>query len=86
MNNVKRYVSVGIMGFGDGTYEDANGNYVRYDDYARIKAEAEMLRKAIEKFLSVNPNTSNPCGCGFWTCETKDLLELNNALDGKSSI
>lgn len=48
-----------------------------------LQIEVERLRKAIHGFLSVNPKTSNPCGCGFWTCETKDLIELNNALEGK---
>lgn len=42
--NIKRYNSVGIMGFGDGTHEDANGTYVKYEDYAHIKDEVERLK------------------------------------------
>ena len=53
--------------------------------FIKLKEENERLRKAIQKFQAVAPNASNPCGCGFWTCETKDLLELNDALEGKQS-
>lgn len=42
--NIKRYNSVGIMGFGDGTHEDANGTYVKYEDYAHLKDEVERLK------------------------------------------
>ena len=32
------------MGFGDGTHEDANGTYVKYEDYAILKDEVERLK------------------------------------------
>ena len=47
--NIKRYNSVGIMGFGDGTHEDANGTYVKYEDYATLKDKVEQLTEIIRR-------------------------------------
>lgn len=61
--------------------EAKEGDYVRLEDYARLKDEAERLRSAINKFMRVSPTHCNPCGCGYWTCNTKDLTCLNDALE-----
>lgn len=61
--------------------EAQEGEYVRFEDYARLENKAERLRSAINKFMSVSPTHCNPCGCGYWTCDTKDLTCLNNALE-----
>ena len=43
MNEPKRYEVTESYNLGD-MREDAQGNYVRYEDYARLKAEVDMLK------------------------------------------
>jgi hypothetical protein len=43
MSEPKRYA---IRGFSAALVEEENGVFVRYDDYARLKAEVERLTKA----------------------------------------
>ena len=47
MNEPRRYkVATDSPWFGNGPYVDADGEYVRYEDYARLKAKVERLTKA----------------------------------------
>ena len=49
MSEPKRYA---IRGFSAALVEEENGVFVRYEDYARLKAEVERLTDAITRGAS----------------------------------
>jgi len=62
MNDPKRYflkISRTISGLRCDTFEDKDGMYVDYEDYARLKAEVERLTKAGE----MSGNNLKRCNC-----------------------
>jgi len=59
MHNPKRYflkISQTISGLRCDTFEDDNGMYVDYDDYALLKAEVDRLEQKLKNEKSANAN------------------------------
>jgi hypothetical protein len=72
MSEPKRYA---IRGFSAALVEEDNGVFIRYEDYARLKAEVERLRKAGDRMaaaLNGEYNYELPC-----------VEDWNAAKDGK---
>ena len=71
--------------FGDSDMQKNNiGNYVRYEDYARLKAEVERLTKAgdnMERAIQANGCDDN----GDWDDNEDAMAKWNAAKEGKQS-
>jgi hypothetical protein len=67
MNDPKRYEVTESYGLGD-MREDAQGNYVRYEDYANLLAEVEQLKDALNKLTNTPANVDGvKVDVSFWT-------------------
>ena len=66
--------------------KDENGEYVRYEDYARLKAEVERLRKAGDELSNALAAFHLIHRGRIDTTTQPDIVAWNAAKEGKPSV
>ena len=77
MSEPKRYA---IRGFSAALVEEENGVFIRYEDYARLKAEVEEARKISGEGMSVTLDLNNQL-CAENARLKAEVERLNNESD-----
>jgi hypothetical protein len=78
MSEPKRY-ALRLPDISYGTEESVNGEYVRYEDYARLKAQAEILTNAGNSIIPILCKYVPRTGAKY------ALMEWKAAKEGKQS-